>query len=66
MEEKLSIKQKFQLSYIFLHIFCLIGIAGNIELGIKTPLIVIVLTVITGVLTYGKFIYVNSKEKEEK
>ena len=58
MEERLSFKQIFQLTYMFLHFFCLIGIAGNLELGIKTPTFTIVLTLITGFLTIEKFIYV--------
>ena len=55
-------KEKFQLSYMFLFVICLYGIAGNIELGVKTPLPAIILTVITGFLTFGKFIYMSNKE----
>ena len=59
---KLSFKQKFQLGYIFLHIICLIGIAGNIELGVKTPVPAIILTVVTGILTIGKIIYIARRK----
>lgn len=52
--KELSFKNKFQISYVFIHCICLLGIAGNIELGIKTPTPAIILTVITGILTVGK------------
>lgn len=50
----------FQLSYIITFAICLIGIAGNIELGITTPTPAIALTLISGFMTIEKFIYVYS------
>ncbi len=61
MEEKLTFRQKLQLSYMFTHIICLFGIVGNIELGYKTPTPAIILTVITGILTLGKITYKNRR-----
>ena len=50
-------RETFQLSYMFIFMFCLLGIAGNIELGVKTPLAAIIVTIITGALTAAKMIY---------
>lgn len=50
-------KLYFQAIYIYTFFICLLGIAGNIEQGIKTPVGGIVLTCITGFLTIGKVIY---------
>lgn len=54
----------FQLSYIFTFFCCLIGIAGNLELDIKTPTFTFVLTLITGFLTIEKFIYVYTLKED--
>lgn len=50
-------KLYFQALYIYTFFICLLGIAGNIEQGIKTPVAGIILTCITGFLTIGKVIY---------
>ena len=50
-------KLYFQAFYIYTFFICLLGIAGNIEQGIRTPVGGIVLTCITGFLTIGKVIY---------
>lgn len=50
-------KLYFQALYIYTFFICMIGIAGNIERDIKTPVAGIVLTCITGFLTLGKVIY---------
>lgn len=50
-------KLYFQALYIFTFLICLLGIAGNIEQGIKTPVGGIVLTCITGFLSVGKVVY---------
>lgn len=50
-------KLYFQALYIYTFIFCMIGIVGNIERGIKTPVGGIVLTCITGILSLGKVVY---------
>ena len=50
------IKKIINASYIptFMFIFCLLGIVGNIEHGVRTSIIAILITVITGILTFIK------------
>ena len=43
--------------YMFLHIFLSIGIVGNIETGVKTPIYMWVMFGITSFLVLGKIIY---------
>ena len=50
-----------QATYIFLFIFSLFGIVGNIEVGQPIPTILKVISVVTGMLTAGKIIYLGGK-----
>lgn len=60
-EIKLNLKLYFQLFYIFIFILSTIGICGNIELNIQTPIINIIICIISGILTFGKFIYCSQR-----
>ena len=44
-------------TYIFLFIFLSLGIVGNIELGVKTPAIILIVYSIVSILTIGKIVY---------
>ena len=52
---------KFQKTYLFLFIFSLFGMVGNIELGVEIPTIWKVIMLVTGFLTIGKIIYLSQK-----
>ena len=50
-----------QATYIFLFIFSLFGIVGNIEVGQAVPTFWKIVCIITGILTVGKIIYLGGK-----
>ena len=52
---------KFQITYILLWFFMTIGILGNIELGVSTPLINMIIYGVVSFLTAGKMIYLYIK-----
>ena len=52
---------RFQRTYIFLFLFSLYGIVGNIQLGQAVPSIWKAIFTITGILTVGKIIYLGGK-----
>lgn len=52
---------RFQKTYLFLFIFSLFGMVGNIELGVEIPTIWKVIMLVTGFLTIGKIIYLSQK-----
>lgn len=56
-------REKFQLLYLFIFIISIIGICGNIELGINTPLHCFITCIISGLLSLGKIIYWISNNK---
>ncbi len=53
---------KFQIAYILIFLFSLIGISGNIELDIPTATHCWVILIASGFLTLGKFTYLYLKE----
>jgi len=52
---------RFQKTYLFLFIFSLFGMVGNIELGVEIPTTWKVIMLVTGFLTIGKIIYLSQK-----
>ena len=50
-----------QVTYVFLFIFSLYGMVGNIEVGQAIPTFLKIVSVITGILTVGKIIYLGGK-----
>jgi len=52
---------KFQITYILVFLFSLIGIAGNFELEIATALHCWLILITSGVLTVGKIIFLERR-----
>lgn len=50
-------REIFQLIYIFMWLIMSIGIVGNMELGIKTPTISLIIYSVLSFLVAGKIIY---------
>ena len=53
---------KFQITYIFIFLFSLMGIAGNIELEITTPIHCWLILAISSFLVIGKLIYLERRK----
>ncbi len=53
---------KFQITYILVFFINLIGIAGNIELEITTPITSWIIATISSFLTVGKLIYLERRK----
>lgn len=62
---KEKIRAAIQLSYIFIFLFSAIGICGNIELGVKTPIYCWIIFGISGFLSIGKIIYMELEGRKE-
>lgn len=54
---------RFQRTYLFLFIFSLFGIVGNIELGEEIPTILKIILLVTGFFSIGKVVYVQKMEE---
>lgn len=54
-------REVFQALYMALHLFLSVGIVGNMELGVKTPVYIWILFSITSFLVIGKMIYWHIK-----
>ena len=52
----------FQALYLALHLFLSLGIVGNMELGVQTPLYIWILYSITSFFVIGKIIYWHIKK----
>ena len=52
-------KKMFQRIYLIIFLITGIGIAGNIDLGIKTNPILVTVMIISGALCIGKIVYCN-------
>jgi hypothetical protein len=55
-------KEVFQGLYLSLHLFLSLGIVGNMELGVQTPIYIWILYSITSFFVIGKIIYWHIKE----
>lgn len=60
-----KIQAAIQLSYIFIFLFSAIGICGNIELDVETPIYCWTIFAISGFLSIGKIIYMELEGRKE-
>ncbi len=58
---KVKIQKKFQAIYLMMFFITSIGITGNIELEFETPLYILILFIISGLLSVSKIIYCSIK-----
>ena len=54
-------KKIFQISYMLVFFILAVGIAGNVDTEIETPVSMWLVEIITGILTMGKILYVKEK-----
>lgn len=59
---KVKIQKIFQATYFLTFLISLIGIVGNIELEITTPITSWVILAISSFLAIGKFIYIERRK----
>lgn len=62
---RIKIQKIFQLTYLLTFFILVIGISGNIELNIQTPISIWIIFITSGLLTISKMIYcsINSNNK---
>lgn len=63
---KIKLRKLFQATYLLIFFIASAGIAGNIELNLKTPGYVWILFIISGLLTVSKMIYCSIKYPNAK
>ena len=63
---KIKMQKTFQKTYLLTFFISLIGICGNVELGVKTSLHCWILLIISGLLTGSKIIYCSIKYSNVK
>lgn len=63
---KIKLRKLFQAIYLLTFFALEIKIAGNIELGLKTPAHTLILFIISGLLTVSKMIYCSIKYPNAK
>lgn len=63
MKVKNLIRSIIQTSYILVFFIATLSIAGNIELDQPIPRGLIILYIVSGLLSYGKVIYINKFSK---
>ncbi len=63
---KIKIQKIIQVTYLLTFLITSIGIAGNVDLGLKTPGYIFKVFIISGILTVSKLIYCSIKYPNQK